>query len=405
MQRFLGSSFMFAVALCGASALLAQAPSTGQGTPPPGPLTDTSVIDSNGTAHITRVVPLPATLSEEARARWSKPVSDAAKPQTLAERRAGTDTWQTGAGKKSAAVYPVKITEGTMIGGVSVRIIDPLPDTQPGPVSGAGSGIDPLHYSTLTDRQSASSSESAKSPRARAANHADRVLICLHGGGFNSDSGSYTESIPIANLTRTRVVSVLYRLAPENPYPAAVDDAIAVYRELLKTYQPAHIAIYGTSAGAILTGEVAVRLKQLNLPEPGALGIFSGFGDYTASGDSASLFTLEGYSGHLDPLPPNPDHHSIGVEYTTTHDPRDPVLSPNYSDLHGLPPTLFVTSSRDILLSGTSTMERAWLRDSVPAQLVVFDGLPHAFWNDVSLPESREAYAIMANFFNTALSH
>ena len=356
----------------------------------------TSVIDADGTAHITRVVPLPSTLSEEARARWSKPFSDAAKPQTLEERRSGTDTWQTGAGKKSAAVYPVKITEGTLIAGVPVRIVDPLPEALTGPP-----GCDPLHFSALRTTGRAVDEFCGAAPDPINSN---RVLICLHGGGFNSDSGSYTESIPIANLSRTRVVSVLYRLAPEHPYPAGLEDAIAVYNALLKTYKPAHIGIYGTSAGAILTGEVAVRLRQLGLQEPGALGIFSGFGDMTAQGESSALFSLEGFSGHLDPPKPNPQHRSIDPEYTASADPHDAVLSPNYSDLHDLPPTLFVTSSRDILLSGTSTMERAWLRDGVESQLVVFDGLPHAFWNDVSLPESHEAYALMANFFNKHLS-
>ncbi|RRA50200.1 alpha/beta hydrolase [Acidipila sp. EB88] len=281
-----------------------------------------------------------------------------------------------------------------MVGGVPVRIIDPLPDTTPGPASGPGSSSrDPWHYSTLQGPAA------APVPANSTPDRPDRVLICLHGGGFNSDSGSYTESVPIANLTRTRVVSVLYRLAPEHPYPAALEDAIAVYQALLKSYKPAHIAIYGTSAGALLTGEVAVRLKQLHLPQPGALGIFSGMGDLTAVGDSASLFTLEGYSGHLDAPAANPDRRTISPEYTTTHDPHDPVLSPNYSDLHGVAPTLFVTSSRDVLLSGTADMQRAWDRDSVPNKLVVFDGLPHAFWNDVSLSESREAYATMARFF------
>ena len=66
-----------------------------------------------------------------------------------------------------------------------------------------------------------------------------------------------------------------YRLAPEHPFPAGVEDAVAVYRELLKTYKPNHIVIYGTSAGAVLTAEVAVKLKALGLPMPAALGIFS----------------------------------------------------------------------------------------------------------------------------------
>lgn len=78
----------------------------------------------------------------------------------------------------------------------------------------------------------------------------------------------------------------------------------------------------------------------------------------------------------MDPPAPNLDHHSISPEYTTTHDPHEPVLSPNYANLHGLPPTLFLTSSRDVLLSGTANMQRAWARDGVPTQFTVLDGLP-----------------------------
>jgi monoterpene epsilon-lactone hydrolase len=200
------------------------------------PQTNSSVLDANGTAHVTRVIPVPTTISPEAQASLRRPAG--AENQTLAERRTSTDTWQTHAGEASLKAYPVK-TESLTIAGVPVRNVLPLDETPQRP---------------------------------------DHVLINVHGGGFNADSGSFTESIPIANLTHTRVVSVLYRLAPEHPFPAAVDYTIAVYRDLLKTYMPSHIALYGTSAGAILTAEVAVRLKQLNLPLPGALGIFSGTG-------------------------------------------------------------------------------------------------------------------------------
>ena len=225
------------------------------------------------------------------------------------------------------------------------------------------------------------------------------MLINLHGGGFNSDSGSFTESIPIANLTHTRVIAVLYRLAPEHPFPAGLDDAVAVYRELLKTYQPGHLGIYGTSAGAILTAEMAMRLKQLGLPQPGALGIFSGMGDFARLGDSWAMYALNGLSGHLDPPGANkPDASYVGATYR-----KDPVLSPIYADLHGLPATLFITSGRDLLLSGTTLLHRAFLRDGVDARLIVFEALPHAFWNDVSLPESKEAYGYMADFFSQQL--
>jgi monoterpene epsilon-lactone hydrolase len=325
------------------------------------PQSDSSSIDTDGTARITRIVPVPTTISPAAQATLRRQISDAVVPETLAQRRAKTDTWQNGAGEASRAVYPVNY-EASTIAGVPVRIFTPT-DATP--------------------------------------QHPDHVLINLHGGGFNSDSGSFTESIPIANLTHTRVVAVLYRLAPEHPFPAAVDDAVAVYRELLKTHQPNHIVIYGTSAGAILTGEVAVRLKQLGLPLPAALGIFSGFGDYTQHGDSQSIYTVNGLFGHLDPPSSKPELS----EYAGTADRHNPLLSPIFADLHGLPPTLFITSTRDMLLSGTTILHRAFLRNGIDARLVVFEGLPHAFWNNVSLPESREAYTLMSNFFSQQLNH
>jgi monoterpene epsilon-lactone hydrolase len=325
------------------------------------PQPDTSVIDPDGTAHITRVIPVPTSLSPQAQASLKRQMSDAVTSETLAERRTKTDTWQNGAGEASRALYPINYEPAT-IAGIPVRIFTPI-DTPPP--------------------------------------HTENVLINLHGGGFNSDSGSFTESIPIANLTHTRVVAVIYRLAPEHPFPAAIDDVITVYRDLLKTHQPTHIAIFGTSAGAILTAEVAVRLKQLNLPQPGALGIFSGFGDYSQHGDSQAMYTGSGLAGHLEPPSASPE----GNEYAGTTDRHDPLLSPIFGDLRGLPPTLFITSTRDQLLSGTTILHRAYLRNGVDARLVVFEGLPHAFWNNVSLPESREAYTIMANFFTQQLVH
>jgi len=318
------------------------------------PNRDTSYIDEQGTAHITRVVPLPMTISDEARKILARPAPDQGPLESLAERRARTDASTEAARIAWSKICPNHISEDK-IAGVPVRIV--TPDEVP------------------------------------AANH-DKVFINIHGGGFNSDSGSYSESIPIASYAGVKVVAVMYRLAPEHPFPAGIDDVIAVYKDLLKTYKPGHIVIYGTSAGAIMTGEVAVKLKQLGLPEPAALGIFSGIGDFALAGDSAALFTLRGLAGHLDPPTPAPhDPYYIGAA-----DPRDPVLSPIYADLHGLPPTLFVTATRDALLSGTANLHRAFLRAGVDARLVVFDALPHAFWYNASLPESIEASHIMAGF-------
>ena len=320
----------------------------------------TSHIDEHGTAFITRVVPVAETISREAQ-------------ESLVPEDSGTEATDKGAvthirsdaHKQSAldvyrSAYPVDINS-SVIAGVPVQIVTPL---------------------TIAPEK------------------ADRVLINLHGGGFTADSGSLIESVPIANLTQTKVVAVLYRLAPEHPFPAAVDDTVAVYKELLKTYKPEKIAIYGSSAGAVLTPEVAVQIRQLGLPLPGALGVFSGGGDFTKTGDSQYIYGVHGLSG-------SPDTRPKGVQwlavYVGSADPKNPVLSPVFADLHGMPPTLFMTSTRDMLLSDTTILHRAFLRAGVNAQLVVFEGLNHCFWYNPNLPESREADQIMARFFDTAL--
>ena len=338
-----------------ASAAFAQQPAPQPTTAAEAPNRDTSYIDAQGTAHVTRVVPLPETISPEAQQTLGRVTPDQGPPESLPDRRTHTNASSERGRVAWTALCPNQLVEDK-IAGVPVRIV--TPDGMP------------------------------------EANR-DKVLLNLHGGGFNADSGSYTESIPIAGYTKIKVVAVLYRLAPESPFPAAVDDSVAVYKELLKKYKPDHIVIYGTSAGAILTAEVAVKLKQLGLPLPAALGIFSGMGDFARNGDSSALYALRGLSGHLDP----PVSGAHDPEYVTTTDPRDPVLSPIYADLHGLPPTLFVTSGRDLLLSGTVNLHRAYLRAGVEARLVVFDALTHAFWYDPKLPESIEANHIMADFF------
>ncbi|MEI9979146.1 MAG: alpha/beta hydrolase [Edaphobacter sp.] len=220
------------------------------------------------------------------------------------------------------------------------------------------------------------------------------ILINLHGGGFNADSNSYAESIPIAGYTGIKIIVVLYALAPEHPFPAAIDDAVAVYKEVIKTHKPSHIAVYGTSAGAVLTAEFAVKIKTLGLPMPGALGIFSTVDGFAEPVDSQAIFTFPGLAGHLEP----PDGGIRDRYYVGSTDPRDPVLSPIYADLHGLPPTLFLTSGRDAQLSGTANLHRAYLRAGVDARLVLFDALPHAFWYNSALPESIEANHIIADF-------
>lgn len=336
---------------------IAQVSALADASPSPTP---SVVIAPNGTVQVTRVVPVPSTISAEAQSLLSKIKPAPQSHQTLQEHRADTDKWQTEMGEKSLKLYPAKLATDT-IAGVPVRIVTPLTN---------------------------------------APDKASRLLINLHGGGFRVDAGSLSETIPIANLTDTKVISVLYRLTPENKFPAAIDDVVAVYKELLKTHKPADMGMYGTSAGAFLTAEVAAELRKLDLPLPAALGIFAGGGDCSQACDSEALFDLEGLTESIDAS----DLNTLDLEYIGSTNPKDPVLSPIYSDLRNFPATLFVTSTRDMELSGTAILHRAFLRAGVDAQLVVFEALPHAFWHNPDLPESKEADQLMATFFDHHLA-
>jgi epsilon-lactone hydrolase len=194
---------------------------------------DTSYIDEQGTAHVTRVVPVPQDLSPQAQRMLGHAEPDQGPKESLEQQRKKMDVYTARGRAAWTQLCPHTLVDETMAG-VPVHVV--TPDNMP---------------------------ESNR----------DKVLLNLHGGGFVLDSGSYMESIPVASYAGIKVVAVLYRLAPEHPFPAAVDDSVAVYKELLKTYKPQHIVIYGTSAGAILTAEVAAKLKQLGLPLPAALGM------------------------------------------------------------------------------------------------------------------------------------
>jgi epsilon-lactone hydrolase len=321
---------------------------------------DGATFDANGTAHITRVIPVPSSVSPEAQKWLASLTQENKSPETLEQRRAGLNEWLKRGGAEARRLYPVNVQETTMAG-VRTDIITPL-DT---PEANRG-----------------------------------RVLINLHGGGFNADSGSLIEGVPICNLAKIKVVSVYYRLAPENPFPAAVVDVVAVYKELLKTHKPRKIGIFGTSAGATLTAEVVSQLKQSGIALPGALGMFSTHPDYSRVTDSQQLFGLNGFPGA--PGPRDPDHPTDDA-YVGNTNRKDPVLSPIFSDLKQWPPSLLVASTRDLLLSDTVMFHVALLRERNDAQLVVFEALPHAFWYQFQLPETKQALEIMARFFDDKL--
>lgn len=293
--------------------------------------------------------PWPDFLSPEAKAGLAADAARPPEPADIAGRRARIEAIQQEIGVPRLARYGVTMKED-MIAGVRVRIFTPA--------KGA-----------------------AKAP----------VLLNLHGGGFVLDAGSISENAAVAARTGYRVVAVRYRLAPEHAFPEGVEDALAVYRALLADHDPARIGVYGTSAGAILSAELVARLRAETLPQPAALGFFSGAGDLSRAGDSAGLFA---------------DAAVVDAQvrlYAGRTTASDPLFSPQLGDLTHWPATLCLASTRDFLLSGTADFCRAIDAAGAPAKLVVFDGLPHAFWAYIDSPESDEAFAVMARFFTERL--
>lgn len=232
-----------------------------------------------------------------------------------------------------------------------------------------------------------------------------RVLINLHGGAFlwGSGNGGLVESIPIASVGGFRVIAVDYRLAPEHRFPAASEDAAAVYAELLTTYESPSIGIYGCSAGGILTAQVVAWIDSQGLPLPGAIGTFCGTGlEFT--GDSSYLASP--MTGHAAVSHTNPIIRIAALPYFDGVSAEDPLVFPAVSDelLARFPPTLLIAGGRDFAASSLTTMHRRLARSGVRSQLFIFDGLWHAFFMDPELPESREVYGLVARFFETELN-
>lgn len=296
---------------------------------------------------VLRTTPAPKTISVAARHSLDVAATQTASEDLDAERRV-CDRVQEELGSAQRARYDVEMADD-VIAGIPVRTF------------AASNGLE-----------------------------TDAILLNLHGGGFTKDAGSVTENVPIAGLTGAKVVAVRYRQSPEYSFPAAVDDAEAVYRALLESIPANRICLYGTSAGAILCAQLLARLSQLRVMMPAALGFFSGTADLSRMGDTEQLFR---------PRLDTARSGGLFADYVGSHDPADPAISPIFEDLSGFPPTLCIAGTRDYLLSQTTLFHRALRAAGVSAELVVFEAMLHAHWIYQDIPESEEAFRIMADFF------
>ena len=206
----------------------------------------------------------------------------------------------------------------------------------------------------------------------------------------------------MAGFGHYKVISVDYRMPPEAYFPAALDDAVNVYKAVLKNTPSKNVAFFGTSAGGALTLEMVLSARAQGLPVPGAIAPGTPMSDVTKTGDS--FYTNEKVDNILVSRDGFCDAGTL--IYAKGHDLKDPLLSPVYGDMHGFPPAILTTGTRDLLLSNTVRVHRELRRAGVPADLVVFEGQSHAQYQfDDRVPETKEAFDEIASFFGKHLGH
>jgi monoterpene epsilon-lactone hydrolase len=227
----------------------------------------------------------------------------------------------------------------------------------------------------------------------------DRVLLYLHGGAWVMGSPR-THRALVADLARragVRALSLDYRLAPEHPYPAALDDAVAAYDWLLASgIEPGRIVVAGDSAGGNLALALLLRLRDVATPLPAGAVLLSPVTDLELGG--ASHATRKA----LDPFFAKADLRPFIAPYVGAHDPHDPYLSPLGADLHGLPPLLVHVGDHEVLLDDAVRLGERAREAGVEERTVVWSGMMHVFQiQALFLPEARRANREIAAFIRS----
>jgi monoterpene epsilon-lactone hydrolase len=227
-------------------------------------------------------------------------------------------------------------------------------------------------------------------------NHA--AILYLHGGGYTMGAAETHTGITgvLSELSQIRVLSVDYRLAPEDPHPAAVQDAVSAYRWLLQQGVPAKsIVIGGDSAGGGLTFATLLELKAKGDELPAAAVAISPWVDLAITGDTIAT------KADIDPMITLSGLYYMAALYAKDADLRAPLISPMYADLSGLPPVLIHVGTSEMLLSDSRRIAEALKRAGVDCTLKEWEDLFHVFHAVVNIPEARIATEELASFIKS----
>lgn len=231
--------------------------------------------------------------------------------------------------------------------------------------------------------------------------HPDGVMLYLHGGAYVAGGLKSHSNIVayFAYKARVRALLVEYRLAPEHPFPAALEDAVASYRWLLENgTRPEHIVIAGDSAGGGLTLATLLKLRDDGLPLPAAAVCLSPWTDLAGTGESLRTRARKDPWLKADSVAPGAAH------YHGSYDPKHPLISPLYGDMRGLPPILIHVGDWEILLDDSVRMAEKIRQSGGTVELEVWPGMWHVFHAFRALtPESKEANEKMARFIQRHL--